>query len=774
MINSKQLRHGLVMAAVAIVGVFCLAGCANEDNISSYVPRNFHYSLNVMNDDYSEQMVIDSVNVDVSSISNLPDWLTIKQVGTDDEGHPIVEIGVKASNRGEARDAQVVLKTKNGDMVNMSFVQSMLFSTLGFQGSNQTFNPATWYKMDTIQVYDKKTDHLVGVNLPWAPMSETALPEEYINVNKMPEKWALCFNTCNNVGVRNTNMFGLFNLETHLMRIYVYFDEAPSNATTSYFVVKVGSNQSAVLLGENLSWSIPIEVAKGNWKLPQDAIINNSPLTLSDLVVPPVCGNANGTINPGWVAFDIPFSSAFNSLEGITDILSNLETKLNISLIACEYSETTGTQDFRNLLMKSDTIEVISPGSPAKCAKGVISAIGNAGMGVTSVLSNVVCSGKINPGVGITNAIAGGIGVVCNLATDIWSAVDAHSDQVEYTMNMSFHFAGETTINTKTIKYVATNFAPLTVKVGQMFKDYLDYIAVQKASTDTIKTVNLGVWNLVQTPTIYVSKDVLFYNESPYGADYSSDGTTVTTLGKDENLRYASFLDPTSLRVFINNDLSFFPHNKVDSVEVVGYDYVSVSIPYVHPDIYYNYFAIKNDLITLTTEDDSWSSIFMGDAKSMRLVECSDKNLLLDPDKGVLSEKKVAYKFGDLDSLYYNFTYKGTSSGFPKELSDYDVIYSPIVGVPRNVNGLYPVRAYLGHMGVVVYVRIKIGDKSYSYARRFLPAVKTFGRSEISEIRDRLINFEHKTAEGLKAQYVLYEQEKNKALRILDLIEKAK
>jgi len=761
----------LLLGVLFVSSTFFVACSDDDDDLPNYRAGNYHYDVIVINDDYSMQMTLDSVRSEVIDIEHLPDWISMKQLKFDNEGHPIMKIDILPDSRGKSREADVLLKTKGGDNVKLSFTQSYRYSTLGFHSDQSGFTVANWYDVDEIKIYDKRLNTLRSVNLPWASKAETAMPEEYRKVNKNHDFWDLCFNTCSNSNLPNTQMFGLFNLNNHTLRIYAYFDETPSTSTTNYFVVSVGSN-SAILAGDNLNWAIPMDVAQKRWNIPTDSLMKDFPLNMSSIVVPPVCGNIRGSLSPGWIAFDIPLTSAFNTVQ---DIITKVNTDITISMLSCRITDTTGTQDFSEISMKDDNIQIKSPGSATKRSSLQCAAAGNFFTGLGSLVANTAMAGAVTGGAGAATAIFGGIGLICNLASDIKEADAAGEDQIAYTMSMDFQFSGKTKIQTQSIEYTGNNFTPITMSIRDLF-EYLAYMKApmrrgpQKENTE-IEKFNFGVWNLVKTPTIYVSKDVLFYNESTYGTEYNCAGDIISSLGSDEGLRYASFLDPSSIQVYINDDTKMFPHDKVTNVQITAYDFMFVDTTYTEPDIFYNYYSLTKEKLCLATEGNSWGDVFTSDSKSMRLVECNDQNLLLDPQKGKLTYKTMKYLADDLEDYNYTFKYGGVYSDFIEELASYNVIYSPIVYVPRNEDGYYPVKTQFANLGVAVVLTFDIDGRHYCFARRFLPEIKTFGTADIQSIKQRINNFSQKTSDGLSATYPLFDQEKTKALNILKWVE---
>lgn len=761
----------LLLGVVLCTSMFFVACSDDDDDVPNYRAGNYHYDLIVINDEYSMEMDIDSVRSEVIDIENLPDWISMKQLKFDKDGHPVMKIDILPDSRGKSREADVTLRTKVGDNVKLSFTQSYRYSTLGFHSDQSGFTVANWYDVDEIKIYDKRLNTLRSVNLPWASKAETAMPEEYRKVNKNHDFWDLCFNTCSNSNLPNTQMFGLFNLNNHTLRIYAYFDETPSTSTTNYFVVSVGSN-SAILAGDNLNWAIPMDVAQKRWNIPTDSLMKDFPLNMSSIVVPPVCGNIRGSLSPGWIAFDIPLTSAFNTVQ---DIITKVNTDITISMLSCRITDTTGTQDFSEISMKDDNIQIKSPGSATKRSSLQCAAAGNFFTGLGSLVANTAMAGAVTGGAGAATAIFGGIGLICNLASDIKEADAAGEDQIAYTMSMDFQFSGKTKIQTQSIEYTGNNFTPITMSIRDLF-EYLAYMKApmrrgpQKENTE-IEKFNFGVWNLVKTPTIYVSKDVLFYNESTYGTEYNCAGDIISSLGSDEGLRYASFLDPSSIQVYINDDTKMFPHDKVTNVQITAYDFMFVDTTYTEPDIFYNYYSLTKEKLCLATEGNSWGDVFTSDSKSMRLVECNDQNLLLDPQKGKLTYKTMKYLADDLEDYNYTFKYGGVYSDFIEELASYNVIYSPIVYVPRNEDGYYPVKTQFANLGVAVVLTFDIDGRHYCFARRFLPEIKTFGTADIQSIKQRINNFSQKTSDGLSATYPLFDQEKTKALNILKWVE---
>ena len=772
----KFKSFSLLFGILSFTSSLFISCSDDDDDVPTNRNRSFYYDVVLMNDDYSMQMCIDSVVSDISEITNAPEWVSIEQVGTDENGHPLIQFDVAAEPHGDARDAYVMLTTHSGDKVKMTLMQSLVYSTLGMHDSDDSnFNASNWYEQESINIYYKPDNSLREVYLPWADMAPTAIPEEMCKVNKNPDDWKLCFNTCSNSRLPNNQMFGLFNMNNHTMRIFVYFDETPSDATTCYFVVSTSGGSSAILSGDNLNWSIPLDVAKSNWNV-SESMINGMPTDMSSVVVPPICGNTRGSLSPGWVAFDIKLSS---SLSTINDIITNPKTRVTLSLLSCDITNTEGTQDFSDIAMKADNIKIMSPGSSTKRTSMGFAAAGNFCQGLSGIIANTAMTGATGAGTGgaIAVAVAGGIGLVSNLVSDCIEADEAGKDQVAYEMSMDFHFSGKTKINTQSITYKGNNFTPVSMTISEMFKYLLYYKSLSTKHRSPLKAddpdekLNFGIWNIVESPIIYVSKDVLFYNESPSpGTEYNSDGETITSYGKDENLRYASFLDPSSIKLYINDDLSMFAHDHVKNVKVIGYDFIYADTTYTTPDVFYDYYKLTHEKVRLTSEDDSWNNIFIDDDKSMRLVEYDDKNLLLDPENGKLSYNTMKYLSKDMDKMGYTMKYGGVSSDLPTELSSYNAIFSPIIYVPRNSNGFYPVESDFANLGVVVYLSFEVNGQIYNFARRYLPKIKLFGKDDIDAIRNKINNFEKKTYDGLDADYILYDKEKAKALRVLDAV----
>ena len=750
-----------------------LAGCHDNDDEFNYVGE-YNYSVCVMNADYSMQVVLDSVNSQVSSISADDDWVKCSDEGFDDEGHPIVKLDVKGSEDGKKRETELRLHMADQHLVRLQVKQSMFYSSKDWDRANAdtSFTYNNWYdeKKTTIIVTDEKGNPF-EVYLPWASGANTSMPADYLNVNEYYAEWRLCFNFCNDKFAGNHNMFGLFNINTQIMRIYVYFFEPPSAASRSYFEVSMKDSVSAIIASDNLCWGLDMETAKnGKWK---QALRNNNGYPYS-IIIPPICGNENATINAGWVAFDIPMNTFVGNID---DALHHLDRKINITLHSATVTETKATQDFSKLLLNSKDIKVISPGSASKCAKAVASTVFEGLKGLGDIITSIATTPNAQAG-----ALAGvikGIGLLGNVGLGISDAANAAKDQVAYKMEMEFNFSGETEINATSITLTANSFGGITMYVGTMFEEMLKELRIIDKNESysplkkiDLKKLDLGIWNLAETPTIYVSEDILF-RTSDLGTAYNCDGENVSAFGGDEGLIYASFLDPSSIKLVLNTNENFYPYSKVDSIKLIGYDFVIQLTPYNYDDPYYTYFNTPNEYVTLTTETDSWNNIFTGnDSKSMRLVPINHKELLLDMTQKPEYVDSIPYNTAD--SLGFMYKIGGIKSNFGTDLlRPYECVYSPFIYVPHNSQHIYPNKAPLGHVGVVAVLELQVAGKKYFYARRFLPKIEILKKENIKALRQKMDNFRMKDYNNLKAvNYTLFDKQKAKAERIIQIIQK--
>ena len=281
-----------------------------------------------------------------------------------------------------------------------------------------------------------------------------------------------------------------------------------------------------------------------------------------------------------------------------------------------------------------------------------------------------------------------------------------------------------------------------------------------------------------------MSEDHLLYTPAQYPAEYELDydGQLVHCVtGDDEQLRYISFLDPSSIGVYINKEMMGFDFDKVDvSVSLVAN--VGPYDEYLAPNPYLSYYQLKNDQIRLTTQDDAFITMFSDeDTKSIKLVACSNSDIptiTKDPDldaQYTVSELPCYDNSTDTQESGFSYRYYGLTgemfSGTKK------VVVDPIVYVPTNkdFSFLYN-KSYLGPMLVAVCACLTKGNTMQIITKHFQPEIRTYKSSEVSDLRNSINQCNPTTVQtnmiNIPATFVDIDWQKKRALKMLDLSSK--
>ena len=278
-----------------------------------------------------------------------------------------------------------------------------------------------------------------------------------------------------------------------------------------------------------------------------------------------------------------------------------------------------------------------------------------------------------------------------------------------------------------------------------------------------------------------MSEDHLLYTPAQYPAEYELDydGQLVHCVtGDDEQLRYISFLDPSSIGVYINKEMMGFDFDEVDvSVSLVAN--VGPYDEYVAPNPYFGFYQLKNNQIQLTTQDDAFITMFSDeDTKSMKLVACSNSDIptiTKDPEldaQYVVSELTCNDNSTDTQESGFTYRYYGLTgemfSGTKK------IVVDPIVYVPTNKDRsfLYN-KSHLGPVLVSVCARLTKGNTMQIISKHFLPEIRTYKSSEVSKLRNSINQCNPTTVQtntfNMPATFLDIDWQKKRALKMLEL-----
>ncbi|MBR2197796.1 MAG: hypothetical protein IJ909_05085, partial [Fibrobacter sp.] len=317
----KKIFHILVFGA-AVLAALC---CASKKEVEpGYVPGEYNHSLAVINENYSEQLVLNelSVPVTVTETKNLPYWFSVEaQEELNKNGHPVLIINVKKEEgMMEDRKIEGEVTLSTGDVLHLIVKQGADLPTGLNDGeiltSNNTALEADWASCKNISLVTSYVDlngrtqvTTTEVALPWA---EDALPQEWLPENDAlamvanKDQWELVFNLTGIESRPNYNYFGMYNKYSGLLRVFYYLDEAhipPSDGNDHMWSMAFSENLAEYPVFQygvpyNVSVSTPYKQAVGYPNIQYMTSATTSQMSQQGKVIPRI----------GWWACDVDMS----------------------------------------------------------------------------------------------------------------------------------------------------------------------------------------------------------------------------------------------------------------------------------------------------------------------------------------------------------------------------------------------------------------------------------------------------------------------------------
>ena len=390
----------------------------------------------------------------------------------------------------------------------------------------------------------------------------------------------------------------------------------------------------------------------------------------------------------------------------------------------------------------------------------------------------------------------GKVGGIFQAAGGVSTFVGTILSTVDVALDSSQNFEGSAKVNfdtkgslTGTIEFNTINglpgitFSPVAFKYN--WNTLMSDNPTKWATDNTQPT--FGLMNTISSPVVYVSADHLLYTPAEMTPLYQMEsGNELISCesGDDEEFRYISFLDPSSVEMFFNK-------------EMMGYDFehaeISVSLTanagpydqYIAPTPYFGYYQLQNDQIQLTTHDTADDNVFgPDDTKSMKFVAYPNSEIptvVKGDDADLAATYNVDYKMSELPCFDksqevsqsgFTYRYYGLTADFFN--GNRKVIVDPIIYVPTNKDHLIYNKSHLGPVYVTVVARLTKSDNSMQIiSKHYLPNIRAFKSSEISDIKSRISGYNPTTVKTCKgtasADYIDNDWLKARALKMLEL-----
>lgn len=562
--------------------------------------------------------------------------------------------------------------------------------------NDKTFTAQNWRQQQSIYIFDgtggekdekNRTGYTI-VNLPWnTNVVSTNLPNGFCDAITPEGGWEMVYNLCGNRSIKGGNFFFLYNKYTGTLRAFYYMPSEFATGNDHLWKVSMTNHMAQRSLR---GYALPATVNVKDWKI----FGGEGDGTLVDCVTPWVkMKSDDGLIvpNEGWWAFDMDLS-LYRPDDEFTD-------KDNIRLQMCSWNTEHVSLYSQMSATISGTIKEKTGSSPSasSISKGLLT-LGQAGM---DVASGVAAFYADNP--------AMGFGALSNLLGRGTSIAGIFGDG-PFEAEVSLGMEGE--INTDGI----IQGSATTVGVAS------PTIFMNRFNKDT--AFGHGVWNIKNSPVVYVMNDVYFHFDS---------------LGDWEDIAPVYFFDPSSIELLLNPDA--FKDSEMEWYEVdatcvtdksliklmnggtksltkswrTAFGLASMELGKSSTDIKRKYFDcdIYSPHVNFGKEEDIWYPI----ADFLHYAD----------DKGDMIYPTIS-THDDFDTfIVYNNIGRGYEDGYIIEPLHYRQVYTWASNQPID---LFAPELMVN---VVVHVKMKGIEKPFVYVRNYLPDLKTISLGDFTD-----------------------------------------
>lgn len=546
-----------------------------------------------------------------------------------------------------------------------------------------------WETYQSVKLYVGDKDNPQDVALPWADVVTTTIPSSMRGDVKKADGWEMAFSTLGDPRNRDLNYFGLYNRYSGVLRVFLYVSDATTTASNYNLDMNLGSeyHYDKYPFYHSLAYSIPTH--HKNIDYSANPASTRYPFTFN-VQVSPYFHTQSPALKPGWTMFEIPASGYYpgNSkwpADGNEDIMMSINTTLeqSISMIGDIKAGISG--------------EFTSPTSVYTSTKGVsspfqdfMSSGGSAGKTlikdvVTAVANGDPFSKALKVGLAVFDFTSSFIGNDANKAVEQPGKVD---------MNLT----GSIDLNGYIKSASANQVKSVTFKGSYLNPE---------------SNFGKGIWNLDEDPVVYVCADRVIGKPKRFRATVKGGGVYG---GSEEfhldSLRYVSFLDPTSIKLDIREDI--YPNITDLKVKtaVVG---VYPDLPAGHTDPYLNLLQFQRGKFSLS---DATSGIYSSTDPNAKVKYFSMKNSETFSDE--LQENNSTCRFVPQAGSDYGYL------GNPEVVCGRKFIIDPQVLLPVTKDD----PATFLHDGpcpdfvVVVAISFKSEGRTYTFTSRFIPNVQ--------------------------------------------------
>lgn len=737
---------------------------------------DYNYLERVASGVDSRIVIIGSIQGDVTNIKSSENWMTAEQIGNDGANCPIIKLKFTGGSP-EERTGYVTFNSSDNKLVSITVKQKAIPKTNEdadvlpeVASINKDFY-IDWFKgvesdssWNKVYITENESSNTWKFrNLPWASTALGSIPFSIINEMKTTkDDWILVYSTMGLSSTAGANFFTLYNPTLAKLRFFYWIPSGSIQlASSASFSLDLSS--PSVALSSNETYAVP------------DSVLSRLPNNYTQSFdVVPFGTDDSRCITSGWACFDMTLTNGYMTTANESLESPNTMMKLQLNTTVQENIQMLANLSTSGDLDMSD-VTLVKPSNKLKVATSVLNGLSDACSKIGSGIATIDPDNPAKVAGGVVQIVGGGLsvaGTITDALAESQSTQMAFNGSAKLDLATTGNLDGSLTFNTVN-GIPAVTFYPnhFKYKWETLFDD------TPEKWTSTTNPI-FGVMNLTKSPVVYVSADHLLYNKGKYPSFYQVDydGELIRRdTNEEEDLRFISFLDPSSIEAYINKEMMGY---QFDSAQINVSLVTCFDGAYEEPDPYIGLYGLENDAIQLSEHDGNYGdNIFEdGDTKSMKLVDCPNKKI---PTITKGSEVKAEFKVtkqnctdkSDIIDNSFNYRFYGLTS----QLYDKTIVVDPIIYVPTDNNNLYYNKSHLGQLYVVVSaILTKNSDDSKQFiTRHFLPEVRTFKTSDISSIKRRINNYNPSTVKTItgttSATYPDNTWLKERALKMLEL-----
>lgn len=557
-----------------LAAAWAVPGCATRElnPVPDPVPGEYRHALAVINEDYTELLVLDelSIPVSVQNTDNLPYWLSVEaQEGLNSKGHPVLKLSVrKEAGMEEDRQIEGSVTLSTGDVIKLTVKQGGDLPTGANAGevltSTNTEFEADWSGSKSISLVTSYVDingrtqlTTTEVALPWA---SDALPEEWLpegeaeNMVKFKDAWELVFNLTGIPSRPNYNYFGMYNKYTGKLRIFYYMDQShmPSGDGNDH----MWSLYFSDALAEYPVFQFGVPYSLSATQAYRNVLGSPNILYMTSATTSQMSQTLKVTPRIGWWAFDVDLSQlrpkAMLSRGGYITPGMLLFAQDNIYLNSVLKGDLEGSINGNINLNALRPVGTNSRG----LSLSSLTDMGGSSLGNRVLAYSLMGSIKDAPMDMLLSRAAFG---ACVTMGGIMSIMDADGSGISEPDRL-----GEIKMD------ACLNLNAEIQTQGTIGGERSNNISSPKISSEYFMAdthLGQGVWNIQNSPVIYVLKDAYWSGVSNFltyekGEEKDASGKVVRTYYKTVkdpaslDLRLISFMDPTSVgSILLNNQI---------------------------------------------------------------------------------------------------------------------------------------------------------------------------------------------------------------------------